>query len=110
MNQSINTMQAKEIYQGFINQYLNSSLDSLANLGQRFGIKADDITYRNLSLEDIFTNITENKENYVVKITKNNIGQILFNLINTKDKYDTFAIDTNDDHSEFVDNIKIDLN
>lgn len=80
MNQQhINELQTPNSFGTYVKQYIENSVAPLANAGQRFGINANGIKYKQKTCADIFNlNYVDNKENYLLEIhfennTLNNI-------------------------------------
>ena len=54
MIQNINLLQNTNSYKDYTQEYLNQSLQALANAGQRFGLPANEIRYGTFNIRDIY--------------------------------------------------------
>ena len=64
----INDLQNPYSYEQYVNEYLNTSLSSLANSGQRFGINANGIKYINKTCQEIFGLYDYNINDYLLEL------------------------------------------
>lgn len=109
--QIINELQNPYSYEKYVNEYLNTSLSSLANSGQRFGIKSDGVHYINTSCADIFNINYNNKDisNLLLELYINNksVKQIKIVQKNSDTNNITNSTISIDDITEFKDELLI---
>lgn len=72
MIQNINLLQNTNSYKEYAQEYLEQSLQALANAGQRYGLPASNIVYSSFNISDIYSDVIQGSDDYYMKLNVKN--------------------------------------